>query len=299
MRKMADNYIEKNEWYMTASKLKCFLKSPALYKLQYIDKVEVDKWEQRYFVIWNAFDTLVSYGEDAFLQAFYIDEWLVVKELKEKLVESWKYEDDDVKKMKLPELRWLYYGDDMKIRLTPAEWRDIMGMYREAKRQPLADFWTEYQTQLCIEWEYEWLKIRWTLDRFHLEKKLIRDWKTSWRIEQFEYNMDTAFDYVLSMAFYFVLAYVEYWEECDVILDVLWKKAPYPYLWYKLTKKDLLNKVENVIKPALEFYKWCVETNNRPHVNPITWEDVDRWTVLNDPYYYHLEQVMQDEFYSP
>jgi hypothetical protein len=43
-----------------------------------------------------------------------------------------------------------------------------------------------------------------TLDRVNLEKKLIRDWKTTGRFDTFEYNIDTTFDYVLSMAFYFV-----------------------------------------------------------------------------------------------
>jgi hypothetical protein len=41
--------------------------------------------------------------------------------------------------MLLPELRALVYGDGEKMRLTPAEGRDLMGMYAEAMRQPALD----------------------------------------------------------------------------------------------------------------------------------------------------------------
>ena len=59
---------------------------------------------------------------------------------------------------------------------------------------------------------------------------MIRDRKTSGQFQNFEYNLETTFDYILSMAFYYVLVKVNYNIDCDVILDVLGKTKPYPYM---------------------------------------------------------------------
>jgi hypothetical protein len=48
-----------------------------------------------------------------------------VEELKQKLIDG-GMNPEEVKKMKLPELRALYYDEESKVRLTPAEGRDLI-----------------------------------------------------------------------------------------------------------------------------------------------------------------------------
>ena len=295
------SYIEKNRWYMTASKLKCFIKNPEEYKLQYIDEIEIEKSEEkkRHFVIWSAFDDLVSFGEDYFLEKYYIDQWLVTDELKQELINKW-HDPKEIKAMKLPELRALFYQEDVKIRLTPAEWRDIMGMYSEVKRQPCFDFWNKnYQTQKEIIAEYNWIKLKGTLDRIDIENKTIRDRKTSWRIDNFEYDMENTFDYVLSMAFYYVLARVSLWIDCDVFLDVVGKSYPYPSVSYKLTKDKLLQKVKDTIKPALEFYSHCLQTDTRPSVHWVHKTPISRYDTMKSDYYPYMKSSIAQESVLP
>ena len=64
----------------------------------------------------------------------------------------------------------MYYWD--KTRLTAGQWEQILWMYREAKRQPLADLWSDYMVQEEIIAEFEWLPLKMTLDRVNLEKNL-------------------------------------------------------------------------------------------------------------------------------
>jgi len=299
-------YIEDNRWYITASKLKYFLSYwPEAYKLKYIDEIIVEEEEKDYFTVWNAFDDLVSYWEEKFFEKYYIDEWLLKADLIEKLWE-------DYKKMSVYELRKEYYGD--KIRLTIWQWEQILWMYKETKRQPLADVWSDYMVQEEIIAEFEWLPLRMKLDRLNLEKKLIRDWKTTGMFQNFEYNIETTFDYILSMAFYYVWVKVKYWESCDVILDVLWKQRPYPYMWYKLDKQKLLDSVENKIKPWLRALKECIDTWIWESVYPIhyntqnkygdvishtKWEPISRTKLMESDVYQYLDWAIAKNFIEP
>ncbi len=296
------NYVQENDWYITASKLKCFLKNPAEYYLKFVKKIEIETEEARHFVLWTAFDDLVSYWEDFFLEKYYIDDWSVKEDLLKQAILKWEIDEKVLKTWKLPELRaYLFASKDWaeKIRLTPAEWRDIMGMYREAKRQPLADMAWNYKNQHVIKAKYKNLMLKWKLDRFDLERKLIRDWKTSWRIDNFEYDMEETFDYVMSMAFYFVLAKVEYNVDCDVVLDVLWKSSPYQYVWYKLDKTRLLAKMASKILPWLDALIKAYETDTRKAEDPLTWAPVLRSEVMKSEYYSYLDASLQKSFLDP
>jgi len=298
-----DTYIEKNDWYITASKLKCFLKNPQEYYFKYVKKIDIGDNDKRCFVVWTAVDDLLSYGEKFFLGKHYIDDWYVVTELKTKITE--KYWENinwiKIKDMKLPELRYHFYDlENERIRLTPKEWENVMGMYREIKRQPLADFWNEnYVAQKVIECNYKSLKLRGTLDRFSAEDLLIRDWKTTGRFDSFEYDMDETFDYVMSMAFYFILAKIEYWVECDVILDVVHKNAPYQFVAYKLWKQQLLQKAVNKIKPWLEALIKAYETDTWEAIDPLTQIPLPRSAATKSEYYEHMESSVQKDFLSP
>lgn len=292
------SYLQQNKGFLTASKLKCFIRNPEEYKLKYIDEIELDWEDKRCFVLGNAFDTLMSYGREVFDEKFYIDDGLVVDELKEKLIQRWE-DPKEVKSMKLPELRALYYDDESKIRLTPAEGRDVVGMYREAMRQPILDLGGNYTKQHLIESTYDGLPIRGTLDRFDLERWIIRDWKTSGRLDNFAYDMENTFDYILSMAFYYVLAYAKYGKECDVYLDVLSKQSPYTSVVYKLDKNRLLEKVENTIIPALDFYKICQKNNRRPAVNWVTQVPLSRFDIMKSDYYHLMDSWIATEAVTP
>lgn len=298
------SYIQENDGYITASKLKCFLRNPQEYYLQYVKKIELEDEDKRCFVVWSAFDDLVSYGEEYFLDNYYIDDGLLVDELKEKLTEKfWEYiENQEIKKMKLPELRFYFYklNEKEKIRLTSKEGADIMGMYREIKRQPLADYGNDnYAKQKVILCNYKNLKLKWTLDRFNLEEKSIRDWKTTGRFDSFEYDMEETFDYVMSMAFYFVLAKIEYWIDCDVILDVVHKNAPYQFVAYRLDKQTLLQKTVSKIKPWLEALIKAYEEDKREAVDPLSWIPIPRSEATKSPYYQYMDCAIQQDFLSP
>ena len=303
------SYIERNRWFITASKLKFFLTYwPEAYKLKYIDEICGDEEEKRYFIVWTAFDDLLSYGREFFVNKYAIKEDLLAADLKKKLASRM-----NVKWMLKKDLEEVYYWAD-KLLLSETEWKTIFWMYSELWRQPLADLWWEYKTQQEYVWEYKGLKLKGTLDRISLEKWLIRDWKTSWNIDYFEYNLDTTFDYVLSMAFYYVLVKIQTGKWCEVILDVLWKKEPFPYYWYKLDKARLIDKVETKIKPWLDAMIECIETNTWESVYPIDfyteWKHWDiiahkRWTPINRTklmyswVYSKLEWAKQLEFIMP
>lgn len=290
------SYLKQNSWFITASKLKCFIRNPEEYKLKYIDEIELDWEDKRCFVLWNAFDTLMSYGKEKFDEQFCIDDGLLVDELKQKMIDLWE-DPSKVKSMKLPELRYYFQWD--KTRLTPAEGRDVVGMYREALRQPILDLWWDYTKQHLIESTYDWLPIRGTLDRFDQERWIIRDRKTTGRIDNFAYDMENTFDYILSMSFYYILAYAKYGKECDVYLDVLSKQAPYTSVVYKLDKNRLLEKVENTIIPALDFYKICLANNHRPAVNWVTQVPLSRFDVMKSEYYHLMDSWIATEAVTP
>lgn len=296
-------YIQENDWYITASKLKCFLRNPQEYYLKYIKKIEIEEEDKRCFVVWSAFDDLVSYWEEYFLEKYYIDEWLLVDDLKTKLTEKhWETIDwKEISKMKLPELRYYHYNlTTDKIRLTEKEWKDIMGMYREIKRQPLADYGNEnYESQKVIVCNYKNLKLKGKLDRFDLKGKTIRDWKTTWRFDNFEYDMEETFDYVMSMAFYFVLAKIEYWIDCDVILDVVHKNAPYQFVAYRLDKQTLLQKTVSKIKPWLEALIKAYEEDKWEAIDPLSWIPIPRMEATRSPYYQYMDCSIQQDFMSP
>lgn len=183
MESKIDPYIIYNRGRITASKLKCFRSNPRDFYYKYVAEVPVDGSKKRHFIVGNAFDDLVSYGKDYFLEHYYIDQGLVSDDIRKELLarftklevtEEEVYEERRrLKDLKLPELREEYYERDGKerIRLTPAEGRTILGMYAEIIRKDPegyneADYFGKYNTQVVIEAEYNGLNIRGKLDRF-------------------------------------------------------------------------------------------------------------------------------------
>ena len=302
-------YLEKNRWFVTASKLKYFLTFwPEAYYYKFVKEIVLDEEEKDYYTVWTAFDDLVSYWEDFFNDKYYIDEGLLKEELIRKCEEKGFSTNG-----KVEDLKARLYWD--KIKLTPLQWESVLWMYREAKRQPLVDLWNPlYFAQKDIECEFEWMKLKWTLDRLNLEEKMIRDRKTSGQFQTFEYNIETTFDYILSMSFYYVLVKVNYGIDCDVILDVFGKSKPYPYMWYKLDKARLLSSLENKIIPWLRAMKECYDKDERKSIYPIDYvtqnkygdvisytkgEQISRTKLMECEYYWMLEGSLADKFITP
>lgn len=302
-------YLEKNRWFITASKLKYFLTfGPEAYWFKFVKEMQTDEPEKDYYLVGTAFDDLVSYWEEVFFDKYYIDEGLLkddlIKRCEELGLNTWG---------KVEDLRMRLYGD--KIKLTKLQWDQVFWMYNEIRRQPLVAFDDKsYQSQVDIECEFEGLKLKWTLDRLSLEKKMIRDWKTSGQFQTFEYNLETTFDYILSMAFYYVLVKVNHGIDCDVILDVLGKNKPYPYMWYMLDKPRLLSSLESKIIPGLRALKECYDKNEWKSVYPIgyvtqnrygdiieyhKWDPIARTKLMECEFYPYMDGWIAESFITP
>lgn len=379
----ADQYVIANDWYITASKLKVFAKNPEEYKLQYIDKINIPT-DARHFVLWTAFDDLVTYrikygnnqkytyeteqglSDNPFfdiamwlqiqlkentvvdetqlrmkvrLSKYYMDEWLVTDWLKAELIKRpidkrYWLTDIAIKKMKLPELRKVYYRDpsNVKVRLTPWEAQKVMWMYREVLRQPNMDMFARRWTQTKIETKYNGAKIRWTLDRFALVDKdnnrylpeevdefveiqgrakrqelvkseqitgIIRDRKTCWNMDRFEYDMEETFDYVLSMSFYYILAFAKYGVKSSVYLDVLNKQEPYWSYIYRLRPDRIVDKIQNTIKPLIDDLIKAYEHNIWDPIKPLTGQPVSRNEMMKSKYYPYMTWAVQENVIEP
>lgn len=305
------SYIESNRWYITASKLKYFITFwPEAYKMKYIDEIpETNEKDESYFTLGTALDDLLSYWEEFFFEKYAIKEKLLKADLEEKLADKGI---EFAKGTGVKELEKLFYGD--KILFSQSDGNKIFGMYRELKRQPIVDMWSEYESQKEIIIEYKSLKLKGTLDRLSLEKAMIRDWKTSGQINYFEYNMDTSFGYIMSMAFYYTLVKIKFWVECEAVLDVIWSQPPFPYYGYSLDRRQLLDKLETKIKPALDALIDCIETDTWDSVYPISYttegkngeiihhhagDPINRTKLMKSGYYDKLEGWLQEEFITP
>lgn len=169
---MANSYVKRTRWYITWSKLKSFALCEYLYKLKYVDEIDLEEKEARHFVLWTAFHYIMEYGTEKFLEKYYIDEWLVkAKQLKAILEHNKDRDEEQIKEAKkrlLPEIRAEYMRitwNDGKIELTPSEWRDLVWMYEECLKQEIWDMWSEYDKEQRIHVSYRSLQLSWQLDR--------------------------------------------------------------------------------------------------------------------------------------
>lgn len=278
-----DYYILRTRWHITSSKIKSFIKSEEEYHIRYVLELpELEPKEKKCLLLWNAFDTLVSKWVEEFNNKYYTDKWYVKAELATLIAnrDGWdakKIEKDNT----LDQLRDKRYKAWDKIRLTPGEWKDVMWMYREYKRQQMLDPGTGYEWHYYCEATYKSLTLSWTLDRFNKEKCLIRDSKTAWRIERIERDIENTFDYIMQMATYHLLIYLQEWVECDVLLDIVWSSFPYQSIVYRMDKNKLRRKLNNEIIPALDRLDNCYETNQR--------KTSSRIVAMESPYYPIME----------
>jgi len=74
--KQTDSYIIKNRNFITASKLKDFMKSPEYFFRKYILEQPIEGEEKKCFKMGTAIDDYISYGVVEFFEKYWIDEGL-------------------------------------------------------------------------------------------------------------------------------------------------------------------------------------------------------------------------------
>ena len=291
---MSADYIQQTKGFVTASKLKEFIKSPEAYFRKYILETPLAEKESKAFLIGTAFDDYLSYGQDFFFDKYFIDSWMLVADMVREcgergiIVESKESRESLVKKL---------FGDvSQKIRLTAWEGETVLGMIAEAKRQPLWDLEGGYVAQQEVTAVFQDnLKLKGRLDRFSLEKKLIRDFKTTSDVTKFQGELASKFGYEISMAFYYLLVKISYWVECDVILDVVQSSAPYAseVFGYKKDRLELI--IGSTIIPVLETLKQMTDLWEETGDETVWTQPVDRHNLFYLDSYPILETAKQED----
>lgn len=243
-----NKYAIENSGLITASKIKCFLNNPEEYFLKYVKMIDYDDESTKAEIIWTAFDDLICYGIDYFNKKYFIDDGFTVDQLKNLLDAQKKVY---LKTDKKENLMFLYYWDvNDKIKLTQADWKTIFNMYEEAKRQPLFDFFWNYEFQKEIKVNYKNLTLKTKIDKYW--KNCIRDFKTCANLDKFIFQATNEFNYTLSMAFYYMIVSIYDPDTIrDVILDVF-QKSNWAYCAYKYQIEELNNCITWTIVPTLD-----------------------------------------------
>lgn len=227
---MSNSYLIENAWYLTASKLKSFKSSPLEYHKTYnLELSEFNKNSEALF-IWTALDDYVSYWENFFYKKY-------------EILEEWKRKS----------------SKSDKLQLNQSQYNLIKNMIYTLKINPIFEYWNNnYDIQYKVETIFEWVKVKWTLDRFDKSNNLIRDLKTTadlWKFDKDIRLWDT-FWYKFSLSFYAWLLHKKDWIECDAILDVIDKSSIPRYWCYKYnyeTLKENFDYIELLIKQFKQF----------------------------------------------
>lgn len=169
---MVSKYVEDTRWKITASKLKVFLLCEEAFKIQYVDEVSIEaKEESRSFILGTAFHDLMEYGKEFFLEKYSIADSFLKADFIEKIAERDWTPEKELKKKLLPELRELFYGSSdraeiqKKIRLTPAEGRDLLWMYEAVVQKPMRDLGWYADKEERLEAKFKGLKLSAKPDR--------------------------------------------------------------------------------------------------------------------------------------
>lgn len=295
------DYREKNNWFITASKLKLFLQSPLLYKAVYIDNVDLSNLKEVSALTTGTIVDKFLLTPDEFEKeyTFPVEGWLkddLIKACNQMKIElTGKEKVDDLKK--------LVYGD--KKVLTEAQSNLVKGIMDEVIRQPLYDDdifdvtkEKKYEKQYELVWEYCGAKLKWTLDRFAVEadkkwnytKVIIRDLKTTsdmyynnyYHTTQFAVNLfkDDPYNYKLQMAMYVGLLKTNHpdipLDKVEVIIDAVGTTDPFFYQAIKLDVNELRDIWENQIPGLLEAIK---------NIETLSETDVQRDKLCQNRYY--------------
>lgn len=308
--KQEDGYIIANRGFITASKLKDFMKSPEYFFRKYILEQAIEGEEKTCFKLGTAIDDFISYGEEKFFEKYFIDEGLLKWDLEALAIK--KGIPLDAKETVATLKEKIYWSD--KIRLTPWEGQTVTRVLKEFNRQKLFDSAGIYETQKTFSGQFKSIKLRGTLDRFRIiqENKEkgeimihIRDTKTTGNIRKFKFQAVEELWYDTSMSFYNLLAILELkrqYENQDLkvsaklTLDVCQTTGQYPSRFVHLPPELVDGKIKTTIIPALETLNTMVEFWEK-HKDPEVW-------LVKTPYedtldldlYGEMETTIQEEF---
>ncbi len=290
-------YVEDNRGYITASKIKLFMKSKEAYKKVYVDEVDTSFIKESKSL---ENGTIV----DSYIltpQQFVQDYAILEGTKKDDLIRQCLEQNIPVEKSdKVDDLKAKLVGN--KQVLTDGEVDMVKGIEAELKRQPLFDFFGRTENQKEIIVEYKGFKLKAKMDRLDLENKKIRDLKTSKDIEyrpmidmsQMEYSLINSdeYQYGFQLSFYAVLCYIQYWEWFDGILDCVKTSGNYAYEAYFYHKDTLKRIASSILFPALDALITCHQKNNFEDSE----ERNSRGELLNERYYPILDSAIQKDF---
>ena len=290
-------YVEDNRGYITASKLKLFMKSKEAYKKVYVDEVDTSFLKESKSL---ENGTIV----DSYIltpQQFAQDYAILEGTKKDDLIRQCLEQNIPVEKSdKVDDLKAKLVGN--KQVLTDWEVDMVKGIEAELKRQPLFDFFGKTENQKEIIVEYKGFKLKAKMDRLDLENKKIRDLKTSKDIEyrpmidmsQMEYSLiiSDEYQYGFQLSFYAVLCYIQYGEWFDWILDCVKTSGNYAYEAYFYHKDTLKRIASSILFPVLDELIACHQNWDFGESE----ERNSRGELLNERYYPILDSAIQKEF---
>lgn len=305
------SYLEENRGYITASKLKDFMKSPEIYFLKYKKELQLEK-PKTCFKIWTALDDYFSYWQKEFEKKYFIDEWLLKEDLQNILTERGvEFKKSDTK----PDLMDLVYWDwQSKTRLTKLEYETINNMIVELERQPLFNANWNYTPQVELKVEHQGLHFKGTLDRVFFEDKIFRDYKTTWDIKglirELQYEAENVWSwtvsekgfntiwwgYLFSMAFYQLLLTIQHGEKFEAVLDIVSKNTWNASEFIKLDNNLLAEVVSKIIMPAIN------DLVEKEKEYAKTWDESiwqvtrDRASLYGSEYFGAMESTKQKQF---
>ena len=215
------NYIEKNTGLVTAHKLLDFERCPWCFEKKYIDLIPDPTTDDKdYFILGQAFDTLVSEGQKEFEK---------------------KYEV--VKRRN---------GEAEKIQLTEGMSETLDNMGKEFLQNQL--FHKQYKKKV-FQCEISGLKLSGELDHFDEKERLIIDLKSCANIQTFD-----AYAYTFQMAFYQFLVEESTGVRCRARLNVVDKYAYFSRSrCYEFGEQTLFAERGRILR-LLEQYKVASDT---------------------------------------
>lgn len=290
-------YVEDNRGYITASKIKLFMKSKEAYKKVYVDEVDTSFIkDSKSLENGTIVDSYILTPEQFKLDYAILEGTLKADLIKQCLDQNIPVEKSD----KVEDLKAKLVGN--KQVLTDWEVDMVRWIEAELKRQPLFDFYGKTENQKEIIVEYKGFKLKAKMDSLDLENKKIRDLKTSKDIEyrpmidmsQMEYSLINSdeYQYGFQLSFYAVLCYIQYGEWFDGILDCIKTSGNYAYEAYFYHKDTLKRIASSILFPALDELITCHQSWDFGE----TEERNSRGELLNERYYPILDSAIQKEF---
>jgi len=267
-------YLVENKDFMTASKLKIFIKCPYTFHLMYNLGLLLEEDDKVYFVVGSAADDFCSYGLE-----YYQNKYEVLEKYKKKS----------------------QFSD--KIQINYSDGHCLNHVIDEMRRQPLFELHNpRFKCQKEIIAEFEGVKLRATLDRIDPKTFEVRDTKTIRHTDdgkQFYNRVMYAihdFGYDFSMAFYTGLANQAQPGEWKAILEFFSKGIDHSkFMQVEIPQEVLEEKRVEIfgqegVGGAIRFYKQCVENNYFPTHSELYPFD---YSYLNSPFYKHNPGALQ------